>query len=94
MPSKKAKPTAAKRSAVRTPARTGEPAQPPAPSGEIERIRALARAMSEGDLSELEIEDAQTGLRVRLRRGGEPAHAAPLQFVPGHAAPAAALAAA
>lgn len=76
MPSKKAKPSAAR----------GPAAPAPAQAGEIERIRSLARAMSEGDLSELEIEDTRSGLRVRLRRGGEPAPA--LQFLPSHAASA------
>jgi oxaloacetate decarboxylase alpha subunit len=101
LPSRKAKSAADKGSAApkfarplaagqsRAPADSGEPAQ----SAEISRIRSLARAMSEGDLAELEIEDTNSGLRVRLRRGGEPAPGAAPQHAPSHApaAPAAAV---
>lgn len=38
---------------------------------EIQLIRKLVRLMSGGDLSELEVEDKDSGLRVHLKRGGE-----------------------
>jgi len=43
--------------------------------------------MSEAELSELEIDDARSGLRLRLRRGGEPGSL--VQYLPAPAAPAA-----
>ena len=45
---------------------------------EIQLIRKLVRLMTGGDLSELEVEDKESGLRVHLKRGGDTASTAPL----------------
>ena len=45
---------------------------------EIQLIRKLVRLMTGGDLSELEVEDKESGLRVHLKRGGESSSGAPL----------------
>ena len=45
---------------------------------EIQLIRKLVRLMSGGDLSELEVEDRESGLRVHLKRGGEAPTSVPL----------------
>jgi acetyl-CoA carboxylase biotin carboxyl carrier protein len=74
MASKKAKSSAAKGSAAAAASPQAEPVD--RARVEVERIRTLARAMSEGDLSELEIEDSKSGLRLRLRRGPEPSNTA------------------
>lgn len=75
----------------------GEPAPPPraaaGPQGsdrmDIHLIRRLVRLMNGGKISELEIDDTQNGLRVRLKRGGQEgaSAAAPVVYhVPGAAA--------
>jgi len=58
---------------------------------ETRLIQRLVRIMQKGDLSDLEVEDTKQGLRVRLKRGGEPpASLAPVVHVTqGAAAPAA-----
>ncbi len=77
----------------------GEPAPPPGPAADpqgpdrmdIQLIRRLVRLMNGGKISELEIDDTQNGLRVRLKRGGQEtaAPASPVVYhVPGAAAPA------
>ncbi len=48
---------------------------------EIQLIRKLVRLMSGADLSELEVEDRESGLRVHLKRGGEAPTTAPLVSV-------------
>jgi len=45
---------------------------------EIQLIRKLVRLMTGGDLSELEVEDKESGLRVHLKRGGEAPSGGPL----------------
>ena len=73
----------------------GEPPSGPE-SMDIKLIRRLVRLMNGGGITELEIDDEKSGLRVRMRRGAEEGAAAPSQVVyqlPG-AAPAAAPAAA
>lgn len=58
---------------------------------DLKLLRQLVRIMTGGGVTELEIDDAKEGLRVRLKRGEEPV-AAPaasvVQLVPGAAAPA------
>ncbi|MFT5284884.1 MAG: acetyl-CoA carboxylase biotin carboxyl carrier protein [Planctomycetota bacterium] len=45
---------------------------------EIQLIRKLVRLMTGGDLSELEVEDRESGLRVHLKRGGEAPSGVPM----------------
>ena len=48
---------------------------------ETRLIQRLVRIMQKGDLSDLEVEDSNAGLRVRLKRGGDPAAGAMVQPV-------------
>jgi acetyl-CoA carboxylase biotin carboxyl carrier protein len=58
-------------------------------------IQRLVRIMQKGELSDLEVEDTKEGLRLRLRRGGEPVQgAAPVVHVTHAGGPAPALPAA
>lgn len=65
---------------------------------DIQLIRKLVRLMTGAELTELEVDDKESGLRLHLKRGGEtPAAAAPVVHVmqgPAGAHPAAAAAAA
>ena len=55
-------------------------------------IQRLVRIMQKGELSDLEVEDSKEGLRLRLRRGGEPAQGtAPVVHVTHAGGPAAPL---
>jgi acetyl-CoA carboxylase biotin carboxyl carrier protein len=56
---------------------------------QIRLIQRLVRLMQQGDVSELELEDTQAGVRVRLKRGAEvPAQGGPVVHVThGTAAP-------
>ena len=59
------------------------------PTPHLASVRRLARAMAEGDLSELEYEDRDSGLRLRLRRGFDTHPAGHMLHVVQGAAPAA-----
>lgn len=55
-------------------------------------IQRLVRIMQKGELSDLEVEDTKEGVRLRLRRGGEPVQgAAPVVHVTHAGGPAAPL---
>ncbi len=48
---------------------------------EIQLIRKLVRLMTGSDLTELEVDDRDSGVRVHLKRGGEPPARGPLVHV-------------
>lgn len=72
-----------KRSPKKDAAHRPEPAQAPSDPDrmDIKLIRRLVRLMNGGKLSELEIDDSQSGLRVRLKRGAAEGLAPPSPLV-------------
>ena len=60
---------------------------------DLNLLRKLVRLMDRGDLAELEIEDKNEGLKVHLRRAGEPTMSSPtVQVLGGGGVPAAPMA--
>ena len=56
---------------------------------ELRLIQRLVRIMQQGEVTELELDDSASGVRVRLKRGGEPpGPASPVVHVTHAAAPA------
>jgi acetyl-CoA carboxylase biotin carboxyl carrier protein len=51
---------------------------------DLKLLQRLIRIMKRGELTELEVEEKETGLRLRLRRGGE-APATQVHLLQGHA---------
>ena len=55
---------------------------------DLKLIRNLVRIMERGEVSELEIDDQKSGLRIQLKRGqSAPAATGPVVMVPGTSAP-------
>lgn len=68
-------------SQVEVTAGESQPDRPTPPRMELKWIQRLIRLMEKGEVSELEIDDEQNGLRIRLRRGAAAAPPAPTPMV-------------